>query len=67
MAVYLNEKEEEQRLKELEEYSRETQAKIEEDRINGKARRKKQDKIFQKIVLVVFAAVLIMLIISWAR
>lgn len=67
MAVYLNEKEEEQRLKELEEYSRETQAKIEEERINGKARRKKQDKIFQKIVLVVFAAVLIMLIISWAR
>ncbi|MCR5331146.1 MAG: hypothetical protein K6E62_08155 [Lachnospiraceae bacterium] len=67
MAVYLNEKEEEQRLKELEEYSRETQAKIEEDRINGKARRKKQDKIFQKIVLIVFAAVLIMLIISWAR
>ena len=67
MAVYLDENEEQKRMKELEEYSRETQAKIEEDRINGKARRNKQDKIFQKIVLLVFAIILVMLVISWAR
>ena len=67
MAVYLNENEEKKRLEELEEYSREKQAKIDEDRINGKAKRNKQDKIFQKIVLLVFVVILVMLVISWAR
>ena len=67
MAVYLNENEEKKRLEELEEYSREKQAQIDEDRINGKAKRNKQDKIFQKIVLLVFAIILVMLVISWVR
>ncbi|MCR5325114.1 MAG: hypothetical protein K6E85_17800 [Lachnospiraceae bacterium] len=67
MAVYLDKNEEEKRWEEAKEYADKREAEIEEARINGKARRQKQDKLFQKGVILVFAIVLILLVISWAR
>lgn len=67
MAVYLDEKEEARRNEELEEYSRAKQEEIDIDRVNSREKRLKQDKIFQKILFLTFAAVLIFLVISWWR
>ena len=66
MAVYLDETEEARRRAELEEFDRERQEKIEEARINGKAKRKRQDKIFQKLLILVIVAVVVYLVIDWA-
>ncbi|MCR5418691.1 MAG: hypothetical protein K6E84_07230 [Lachnospiraceae bacterium] len=67
MAVYLDEKEEAKRNEELEEYSRAKQEEIDIERVNSREKRLKQDKIFQKILFLTFAAVLIFLVISWWR
>ena len=67
MAVYLNEDEEARRKEELEEYSRTKQEEIDTERINSREKRMKQDRIFQKILFLTFAAVLIFLVISWWR
>ena len=67
MAVYLNEDEEARRKEELEEYSRAKQEEIDTERINSREKRMKQDRIFQKILFLTFAAVLIFLVISWWR
>ncbi len=67
MAEFLNSDEEQRRWEEARQYADERQAQIEEERINGKAKRQKQDKLFQKAVILVFAVVLILLVISWAR
>ncbi|MCR5767609.1 MAG: hypothetical protein K6G45_03855 [Lachnospiraceae bacterium] len=67
MAVYLNEEEEARRKEELEEYSRTKQEEIDTERINSREKRMKQDRIFQKILFLTFAAVLIFLVISWWR
>ena len=67
MATYLNDDEEQKRWEEAKKYADEREAEIEEDRVNGKARRQKQDKLFQKVILIAFAIVLILLVISWAR
>lgn len=67
MATYLNDDEEQKRWEEAKKYADEREAEIEEDRVNGKARRQKQDKLFQKVILTAFAIVLILLVISWAR
>ncbi|MBR4724217.1 MAG: hypothetical protein IK071_00360 [Lachnospiraceae bacterium] len=67
MAVYLNEEEEARRKEELEEYSRTKQEEIDIERINSREKRMKQDRIFQKILFLTFAAVLIFLVISWWR
>ena len=67
MAEFLNSDEEQRRWDEAKRYADERQAQIDEERTNGKAKRQKQDKIFQKGVMLVFAIVLILLVISWAR
>ena len=67
MAVYLNEDEEQKRWEEAKAYAEQRQAQIDEERVNGRAKRQKQDKVFQKIVITVFAIILIVLVISWAR
>lgn len=67
MATYLNDDEEQKRWEEAKKYADEREVEIEEDRVNGKARRQKQDKLFQKVILTAFAIVLILLVISWAR
>ncbi|MBO4414414.1 MAG: hypothetical protein J5824_00360 [Lachnospiraceae bacterium] len=67
MAEFLNSDEEQRRWEEAKRYADERQAQIDEERTNGKAKRQKQDKIFQKGVMLVFAIVLILLVISWAR
>ena len=67
MAAYLNDDEEQRRWEEAKKYADEREAQIEIDRVNGKARRQKQDKLFQKVILTAFAIVLILLVISWAR
>ena len=67
MAVYLDEKEEERRRQELEEFSRERQEAIDTERTNSKDRRMKQDRIIQKILFLTAAAVLIYLVVVWAR
>ena len=78
MAEFLNSDEEQRRWEEARQYADEyimsmnqrimnRPLVIEEERINGKAKRQKQDKLFQKAVILVFAVVLILLVISWAR
>ena len=67
MAVYLDEKEEAKRREELEEYDRTVQESIDTEKINARAKRMKQDRIFQKLLFLTFAAVLIFLVISWWR
>ena len=67
MSVYLDEKEEKSLKEELEAYDRERQDAIDEERVNAKARRQKQDKLFRKVLFTAFAIVLVMLVISWAR
>ena len=67
MAVYLDDNEEAKRRSEIEEYDRETRAKIEEENTNAKARRKKQDKLFQRGLIAAFAIVFAVLAILWAR
>ena len=67
MAVYLSENDEAKKNQEIEDFKREREAEIEEARINGKARRVRQDKFFQKCLMIVILIILIMLVISWAR
>jgi len=67
MAVYLDEKEEESRREELKEYEQKIAEQINEDRLNAKARRKKQDKVFQKILLTTALAIIVAMVITWAR
>jgi len=67
MAVYLDENEEAKRRSELEEYDREVQADIDEANINARARRKHQDKIFQRGLITAFVIVIAVLVIIWAR
>ena len=67
MSVYLDEKEEKNLKEELEAYDRERQDAIDEESVNAKARRQKQDKLFREVLFTAFAIVLVMLVISWAR
>ncbi|MCR5684196.1 MAG: hypothetical protein K6G81_02080 [Lachnospiraceae bacterium] len=67
MAVYLDENEESKRRSELEQYDREIQAGIDESNVNARARRKQQDKLFQKGLITMFVIVFIVLAIMWAR
>ena len=67
MAEFINKDEEQRRWEEAKKYADERQAQIDEERVNGRAKRQRQDKLFQKAVLFVFAVVLILLVISWAR
>ena len=67
MAVYLNENEENLRNEELKKYDEEIQRQIDEDNVNARARRKKQDKVFQKFLLTAILVVIILMVITWAR
>ena len=67
MSVYLNENEEMIRNEEIKKYDEEVQRQIDEANINAKARRKKQDKAFQKFLWIAALAVVILLVITWAR
>ncbi len=67
MAVYLNENEENLRNEELKKYDEEIQRQIDEYNVNARARRKKQDKAFQKFLLTALLVVIVFLVITWAR
>ena len=67
MAVYLNENEENLRNEELRKYDEEVQRQIDEENVNAKARRKKQDKLFQKFLLLVLIAFIVFMVVTWAR
>lgn len=65
MAVYLDEKEEQKRREELEQYSAQTQEKIDTDNINAKARRNSSDKKFRTYFFGMIIVVLLIVTIRW--
>ena len=64
MEVHLNEEELRQQM-EVEAYDKMKEEELEEKRINDKAKRKKADKTFQRIVFGTIALVLLIVLIKW--
>ena len=64
MQVHLNEEEVRQQL-EVEAYDKMKEEELEEKKINDKAKRKKADKTFQRVVFGTIALILIIVLVKW--